>query len=145
MDNLLTLSPDLSTGLPNAGGHPDKSQQPPGSSPPLPPPTALQLWPLANDVAERGRSLRIVLMGAEQTASQVEERVVGNAALRVVGRLEAAESEQPVYGWLTGTMRRRSTLLQPGTMMVAQPEVPVPLVVRFPFPAWATRSSEVGG
>ena len=97
------------------------------------------------DVAERGRSLGIVLMGAEQTASQVEERVVGNAALRVVGRLEAAESEQPVYGWLTGTMRRRSTLLQPGTMMVAQPEVPVPLVVRFPFPAWATRSSEVGG
>ncbi|MBT9585065.1 hypothetical protein IV102_17110 [bacterium] len=34
-------------------------------------------------------------MGAEQIASQVEERVVGNAALRVVGRLEAAESEQP--------------------------------------------------
>ncbi|MBT9585062.1 ATP-binding protein [bacterium] len=96
-------------------------------------------------VAERGRSLGIVLMGAEQTASQVEERVVGNSALRVVGRLEAAESEHPAYGWLTGTMRRRSTLLQPGTMMVAQPEVPVPLVVRFPFPAWATRSSEVEG
>ena len=95
------------------------------------------------DVAERGRSLGIVLLGAEQTASQVEGRVVGNSALRVVGRLEAAESEQPAYGWLTGTMRRRSTLLPPGTMVVAQPEVPVPLVMRFPFPAWATRSSEV--
>jgi hypothetical protein len=58
--------------------------------------------------------------------------VVGNAALRVVGRLDAAESEQPVCGWLSGTMRRRSTLLLPGTMMVAQPELPVPLVVRFP-------------
>ena len=95
------------------------------------------------DVAERGRSLGIVLLGAEQTASQVQARVVGNAALRVVGRLEAAESEHEVYGWLTGTLRRRSTLLQPGTMIVAQPEVPVPLVVRFPFPAWATRHSEV--
>ena len=95
------------------------------------------------DVAERGRSLGIVLIGAEQTASQVEERVVGNAALRVVGRLETAESEQPSYGWLSGTLRRRSTLLLPGTMVVAQPEVPVPLVVRFPFPAWATRQSEV--
>lgn len=62
------------------------------------------------DVAERGRSLGIVLMGAEQTASQVEERVVGNAALRVVGRLEAAESEQPVYGWLTGTMHHAAPL-----------------------------------
>lgn len=95
------------------------------------------------DVAERGRSLGIILIGAEQTASQVEERVVGNAALRVVGRLETAESEQPPYGWLSGTLKRRSTLLLPGTMMVSQPEVPVPLVLRFPFPAWATRQSEV--
>lgn len=93
------------------------------------------------DVAERGRSLGIVLVGAEQTASAVEERVVGNAALRVVGRLESAESQKDAYGWLTG-LRQRATLLQPGTMMLAQPEVPVPLVVRFPFPAWATRRSE---
>jgi hypothetical protein len=27
-------------------------------------------------------------------------------------------------------------------MFVSQPEIPVPLVVRFPFPAWATRPSE---
>jgi hypothetical protein len=25
---------------------------------------------------------------------------------------------------------------------VAQPELPVPLVVQFPFPAWATRAAE---
>jgi hypothetical protein len=27
---------------------------------------------------------------------------------------------------------------------VAQPELPIPLVVQFPFPAWATRASEAG-
>ena len=27
--------------------------------------------------------------------------------------------------------------------MAAQPAIPVPLVVRFPFPPWATRSEEV--
>jgi hypothetical protein len=27
-------------------------------------------------------------------------------------------------------------------MLVAQPELPVPLVVQFPFPAWATRAAE---
>jgi hypothetical protein len=27
-------------------------------------------------------------------------------------------------------------------MLVAQPVLPVPLVVEFPFPAWATRASE---
>lgn len=95
------------------------------------------------DVAERGRSLGIILLGAQQTASDVEERVVGNSAIRVTGRLEAAESAKETYGWLTGSLRPRSTLLQPGRMIISQPEVPVPLVVRFPFPAWATRSSEV--
>jgi hypothetical protein len=29
-------------------------------------------------------------------------------------------------------------------MIVAQPELPIPLVVQFPFPAWATRASEAG-
>jgi hypothetical protein len=27
-------------------------------------------------------------------------------------------------------------------MLVAQPELPVPLVVQFPVPAWATRAAE---
>lgn len=47
------------------------------------------------DAAERGRSLGIILIGAQQTASEVEERVVSNAALRVIGRLEACESLEP--------------------------------------------------
>jgi hypothetical protein len=29
-------------------------------------------------------------------------------------------------------------------MFVSQPEIPVPLVAEFPFPAWATRPDEVG-
>jgi hypothetical protein len=29
-------------------------------------------------------------------------------------------------------------------MFVSQPEIPVPLAVEFPFPAWATRASECG-
>ncbi|HSD67080.1 MAG TPA: ATP-binding protein, partial [Vicinamibacteria bacterium] len=95
------------------------------------------------DVSERGRSLGIVLVGAQQTASEVEGRVVANAALRVVGRLDAAEAERPEYGFLTAAGRGRAGILKPGTMIVLQPEIPAPLLVRFPFPAWATRKSEV--
>ncbi len=95
------------------------------------------------DVAERGRSLGILLLGAEQTASEVEPRVVGNSAIRVVGRLEAAECTRDTYNWLTPSLRQRSMMLQPGTMIISQPEVQVPLRVRFPFPAWATRRAEV--
>lgn len=97
------------------------------------------------DLAERGRSLGLVLVGAEQTASQVEERVVGNSALRVVGRVESAEANREIYGWLGESLRQRACMLQPGTMIVSQPEVPVPLVLSFPFPAWASRRSEVPG
>ncbi|MFN8613775.1 MAG: ATP-binding protein [Vulcanimicrobiota bacterium] len=95
------------------------------------------------DVAERGRSLGVVLIGAEQNASQVEERILSNASIRVVGRLEAEESNREAYGWLSGQMRDRCALLQPGSMVVSQPDVPVPLMMTFPFPAWATRCSEV--
>jgi len=35
-------------------------------------------------------------------------------------------------------------LAKPGTMFIAQPDIPVPLAVDFPFPAWATRPSERG-
>ena len=94
------------------------------------------------DVAERGRSLGIVLIGAQQTASEVERRVVANCAVRVVGRLDSAEAGRDQYGWLPGAQRQRATILKPGSMYVSQPRLPVPLLVEFPFPAWATRAAE---
>jgi len=94
------------------------------------------------DISERGRSLGIVLVGAQQTASEVEGRIVANAALRVVGRLDTAEAERAEYGFLSAAGRGRAGILKPGTMIVHQPEIPTPLLLRFPFPAWATRKSE---
>jgi DNA helicase HerA-like ATPase len=96
------------------------------------------------DIAERGRSLGIILIGAQQTASEVERRVVANCAIRVVGRLDPAEASRPEYGFLPTSQRTRATLARPGTMFVMQPELPVPLAVQFPFPAWATRPTEAG-
>jgi DNA helicase HerA-like ATPase len=94
------------------------------------------------DIAERGRSLGIILIGAQQTASEVERRIVSNSAIRVVGRLDSAEAGRPEYGFLPASQRIRATLAKPGAMFVSQPEIPVPLAVEFPFPAWATRLSE---
>ncbi|GAA1833123.1 ATP-binding protein [Luedemannella flava] len=96
------------------------------------------------DIAERGRSLGVVLIGAQQTASEVERRIVANSAIRVVGRLDPAEASRPEYGFLPPAQRARALIAKPGTMFVAQPELPVPLVVEFPFPAWATRPAEAG-
>jgi DNA helicase HerA-like ATPase len=95
------------------------------------------------DVAERGRSLGMILIGAEQTASEVERRVISNSAFRVVGRLDTAEAERSEYGFLPAITRARASILKPGSMILQQPHVPIPMQIRFPFPSWATRHDEV--
>ena len=96
------------------------------------------------DVAERGRSLGVILIGAQQTASEVERRIVANCSIRVAGRLDPAEASRPEYGYLPPAQRQRATIAKPGTMFVSQPDIPVPLAIEFPFPAWATRPAEKG-
>jgi len=95
------------------------------------------------DIAERGRSLGLILIGAQQTASEVERRVVANSAIRVVGRLDTAEAQRAEYGFLSAPARQRAAILKPGSMLLQQPQIPVPLQIRFPFPSWATRAAEV--
>lgn len=95
------------------------------------------------DIAERGRSLGIILIGAQQTASEVERRIISNSAIKIVGRLDSAEASRAEYGFLPTGQRQRATIAKPGTMFVSQPAIPVPLAIEFPFPAWATRASEV--
>ena len=95
------------------------------------------------DIAQRGRSLGVLLVGAQQSASRVAPEVLENAALRVAGRLDSAEAERSEYGWMLPSTRARARLLKPGTMVLSQPSIPMPLVLEFPFPPWATRAEEV--
>jgi DNA helicase HerA-like ATPase len=94
------------------------------------------------DVAERGRSLGMILVGAEQTASEVERRIIANSAFRVVGRLDTAEAARSEYGFMPAVTRARASILKPGSMILQQPHIPIPIQVRFPFPAWPTRAEE---
>ena len=72
--------------------------------------------------------------------------VVAGADSGVDGGTKAGDTEcfHGEYGFLTGVARQRATILRPGSMFVTQPELPVPLLVTFPFPAWATRVGEAG-
>jgi len=95
------------------------------------------------DIAERGRSLGIILIGAQQTASEVERRIVANASVKVSGRLDAAEVHAKEYDYLPQVYKQRAMLLKKGQVIIHQPDIPLPLIVHFPFPAWATRAEEV--
>ena len=47
------------------------------------------------DLAERGRSLGVILIGAQQTASEVERRILANCAIRVAGTAGRGRSRPP--------------------------------------------------
>ena len=92
------------------------------------------------DIAERGRSLGTVLIGAQQAASAVAPALPRNASLKVAGRLDASESD--AYRFLSTALRERATRFMPGTMVASQPVVPEPIPIRFPFPPFATNQDE---
>ena len=95
------------------------------------------------DIAERGRSLGVILIGAQQTASEVEKRIIANAAVKVTGRLDSSEVLSKEYEFLTGNFRQRAIMLKKGTMILYQPDIPNPVMIRFPLAPWATKKEEV--
>lgn len=92
------------------------------------------------DIAARGRSLGVLLIGAQQSAAEVDGNIIRNAALKVVGRLDAGEAAE--YRFLSPEIRERASRFLPGTMVLDQPLIPAPLPIRFPFPAFATNVTE---
>lgn len=95
------------------------------------------------DIAARGRSLGVLLIGAQQSAGNVASEVVTNAALKVVGRLDAGQADE--YKFLSAEVRERASRFLPGTMVLDQPLIPAPIPLRFPFPAFATCVAEDRG
>lgn len=92
------------------------------------------------DIAARGRSLGVLLIGAQQSAGDVDANIIRNAAVKVAGRLDAGESAE--YRFLSPELRERASRFLPGTMVLDQPLIPAPIPLRFPFPAFATSVDE---
>lgn len=95
------------------------------------------------DISARGRSLGVLLIGAQQSIGNVAPEIFTNAALKVAGRLDAGEADQ--YRFLTPELRERAARFLPGTMVLDQPLIPAPIPLRFPFPGFATNVSEDQG
>jgi len=88
---------------------------------------------LFRDVAERGRSFGVILVGAEQTASQVDFRVVTQSSTTVVGHQKAAELSHDEYKHLLPRQREMASSVGPGVVFVDQPFLRVPIMVKFPM------------
>jgi len=97
---------------------------------------------LIETVAAEMRSQGIILLGAQQQASKVSDKVIENAAIRVLGRSGSLEMTQSVWHFLSDSARRKAASLAIDEKMVIQDNFREPMHVRVPFPVWAMRRGE---
>ncbi len=91
------------------------------------------------EVTERGRSLGVVLFGAEQFRSGIHSRVIGNCGTNVYGRTNPVEiSKAADYKHLFSQSNKATvTRLNQGQMLLQHSVFNTALIkVRFPFPAY---------
>ncbi len=88
------------------------------------------------DISERGRSLGIVLFGAEQFKSSIHERIKGNCATHCYGRTNSIEISKKDYSFIPSTYKNIMTRLSQGEYIITNPLFPSPLQVKFPRPVY---------
>ena len=88
------------------------------------------------DVAERGRSLGIVLFGAEQFRSNIHPRITGNCSTFAFGRTNVIETTAKDYSALPSTYKNILTRLEQGEYIIQNPIFRSLLRIRFPKPIY---------
>lgn len=91
------------------------------------------------DIAERGRSLGVVLFSAQQFLSAVHPRVTGNCATKVLGRTGASEIATPDYRFLDDDLKMNLTRLGKGELIVTHAVYRQPVKIIFPRPVYQQR------
>lgn len=86
------------------------------------------------DITARGRSLGLILFGAEQFASSVDKEIVENSSTYLFGRTENNELRTPNYSAFSDEVKTKLTMLQQGRLLVKFAKFPQPIFLRFPFP-----------
>lgn len=97
---------------------------------------------LIERVAAEMRSQGIILLGAQQQASKVSDKVIENAGIRVLGRSGTLELSQAVWRGLSDSARHSAASLAIDEKMILQDSFRAPMHVRVPFPPWAMRKEE---
>lgn len=88
------------------------------------------------DIAERGRSLGIILFSAEQFRSAIHNRVTGNCSTHAYGRTNAIEIAKPDYKFVPPVYKNMMTRLKQGEYIVQNPVFRSLLNIKFPKPIY---------
>lgn len=88
------------------------------------------------DITERGRSLGVVLFGAEQFRSNIHSRVTGNCATHAYGRTNTIETSTKDYSSFPTTYKNILIRLEQGEYLIQNPMFRALLKVKFPKPVY---------
>ena len=88
------------------------------------------------DITERGRSLGIVLFGAEQFVSDIHKRVKGNCATQAFGRTNAIEITKEDFRFVPSVYKTMLTRQKQGEYIIQNPVFRSMLNIRFPKPIY---------
>ena len=88
------------------------------------------------DIAERGRSLGIVLFSAEQFRSAIHSRVTGNCSTHAYGRTNAIEIAKADYKYVPPVYKNMMTRLKQGDYIIQNPIFRSLLKIKFPKPIY---------
>ncbi|MBM3148741.1 MAG: ATP-binding protein [Chloroflexi bacterium] len=88
------------------------------------------------EITERGRSLGICLLGAEQFASDIHPRIVGNCSNKVYGRSDSTELGDQAYRHIPQDLKSLITRLDQGKLLLQHPLYRQPVQIRFPRPVY---------
>lgn len=88
------------------------------------------------DIAERGRSLGIILFGAEQFKSAVHNRITGNCSTFAYGRTNAIELAKSDYKYIPNVYKNMMTRLKQGEYIIQNPIFRSLLNIKFPKPIY---------
>lgn len=88
------------------------------------------------DIAERGRSLGIILFSAEQFRSVIHDRVTGNCSTHAYGRTNAIEISKKDYQYIPSVYKNMMTRLKQGEYIVQNPIFRSVLKIKFPKPVY---------
>lgn len=88
------------------------------------------------DVAERGRSLGVVLFAAEQFRSAIHDRVTGNCSTHAYGRTNSIEITKSDYKSIPSVYKTMMTRLKQGEYIIQNPIFRSLLNIKFPKPIY---------
>jgi len=88
------------------------------------------------DIAERGRSLGIILFSAEQFKSAIHNRVTGNCSTHAYGRTNAIEIAKKDYSFIPPVYKTMMTRLKQGEYIIQNPVFRSLLNIKFPKPVY---------